>query len=365
MWYFMLVIMLLITGGILFSLVSRFHRFGWIHTLAGNRNRLSWLLSCVPVIILLCFSFISAFGTLVALLHLFLFWTLCDLVGFLVRKTRKKDFLRYYQGAAAIVLTAVYLSIGWYSFHHVCQSEYALQTEKILGTDSLRIVLIADSHLGEMMGADAFAQQIANIQQTEPDLVVLCGDFVDDDTAKEEMLDACESLGTLNTTHGVYFVFGNHDKGYFHSRDFTENDLRAALQANGVTILEDEVVLLNHSIYLIGRQDRSVQERAEISDLLTGLDSSKYMIVLNHQPNDYDNEAASGVDLVLSGHTHGGHIFPVGEIGYILGANDKVYGLEHRDGTDFIVTSGLSGWGIPFKTFTISEYVIIDIAQVT
>lgn len=68
-------------------------------------------------------------------------------------------------------------------------------------------------------------------------------------------------------------------------------------------------------------------------------------------------------DLVLSGHTHGGHIFPAGLIGLISGANDKVYGAEHIDNTDFVVTSGISGWAIPFKTGTISEYVVIDINQ--
>jgi len=68
-------------------------------------------------------------------------------------------------------------------------------------------------------------------------------------------------------------------------------------------------------------------------------------------------------DLVLSGHTHGRHIFPAGLIGLISGANDKVYGAEHIDNTDFVVTSGISGWAIPFKTGTISEYVVIDINQ--
>ena len=85
------------------------------------------------------------------------------------------------------------------------------------------------------------------------------------------------------------------------------------------------------------------------------------MIMLDHQPNDYAAEEASGVDLVLSGHTHGGHIFPAGLLGVWMGANDKTYGYERRGGTDFFVTSGISGWVIPFKTGCISEYVVIDI----
>jgi hypothetical protein len=69
------------------------------------------------------------------------------------------------------------------------------------------------------------------------------------------------------------------------------------------------------------------------------------------------------VDLVLSGHTHGGHLFPIGPISIRLGMNDLVYGTEKRGDVTFLVTSGISGWAIPFKTGTFSEYVVIDIAE--
>ena len=76
-----------------------------------------------------------------------------------------------------------------------------------------------------------------------------------------------------------------------------------------------------------------------------------------------DSEAAAGADLVLSGHTHGGHVFPAGQIGMLMGANDCLYGTQRRGDTDFVVTSGISGWGIPFKTGAISEFVVIDIIR--
>ena len=74
-------------------------------------------------------------------------------------------------------------------------------------------------------------------------------------------------------------------------------------------------------------------------------------------------EAATPADLVLSGHTHGGHIFPMGQLAVLTGVNDRRCGYERRNGTDFIVTSGISGWAIPIKTGTWSEYVVIDIEQ--
>lgn len=105
------------------------------------------------------------------------------------------------------------------------------------------------------------------------------------------------------------------------------------------------------------------ENRAEISELTNGLDTNKYMIVLDHQPNDYAGEAEAEVDLVLSGHTHGGQLFPATYVGEWLGMNDKTYGYEKRGSTDFIVTSGISDWEILFKMGTKSEYTVITVLQ--
>ena len=344
-----------------YYLLTRFRRFSFLNRLARGEKKRVTLFAALCVLALCLPLLIWTFAAMTVILHLIIFWFLCDLIFNGIAKLRKRIFLRYYAGAAAFFVTAVYLCFGWYFSHHVYRTDYALQTQK--SVPSVRVVLLADSHLGEIMSGETFAEQLQSIQETAPDVVVISGDFVDDDTSKEDLMTACSALRELKTTYGVYFVFGNHDKGYFRSRDFTEEDLRTALSESNVTILEDEVVLLGESIYLVGRQDSTVKDRAEISALTADLDPSKYTIVLNHQPNDYENEAQANVDLVLSGHTHGGHIFPLGVIGYILGANDQVYGIEQRNGTDFIVTSGICGWGVPFKTGAISEYVVIDITS--
>jgi len=84
---------------------------------------------------------------------------------------------------------------------------------------------------------------------------------------------------------------------------------------------------------------------------------------MDHQPNDYNKQQEAGVDLVLSGHTHGGQLFPLNRSGEWLRANDKTYGLEKRGDTTFIVTSGISDWAVKFKTGCKSEIVVIDIRQ--
>jgi uncharacterized protein len=166
-------------------------------------------------------------------------------------------------------------------------------------------------------------------------------------------------------------VFGNHDKGLYDAscrRGFTGDDLVAELEKNGVTVLQDETVQLGDGFYLVGRQDASEEldfgrSRASIAELTQDLDPAKFIIVLDHQPRDYDAESGHA-DLVLSGHTHGGQMLPVMQLirWFHLGGDDNVYGYENRGGTNFIVTSGISDWAIQFKTGCRSEFVIVDIA---
>lgn len=357
LWILLLIFAGALGFGALFYLVTCVRRFSFMRRLAKEHKALSWLLATAVVGLLFLFAFINLYSVVIVVLHLALVWLLCDLIAGIVRRIRKTEPKRYLAGAIALLFTAIYLSAGWIAAHHIRQTTYTVETEKT--TEPLRIVLIADSHLGITLDGDGFRETMERIQSTEPDLVVVVGDFVDDDSNAADMQAACRALGNLHTTYGVYFVYGNHDNGYFQQRDFTAADLRTALTQNGVTILEDDAVLIGEQYALIGRKDRSMQDRQPIDALFS--DTERYTIVLDHQPNDYDAEAAAGADLVLSGHTHGGHIFPAGLIGLWTGANDATYGLSTRGDTTFIITSGLSGWAIPFKTGCFSEYVVIDV----
>ena len=201
---------------------------------------------------------------------------------------------------------------------------------------------------------------------SSPDLLrsLYAGDAFDETTGSSDVAALSRVLSEIRRPeYGIFYIYGNHDEGYFDHRDFTAAQLREALEQSGVVILEDEAAPAGDFAWVVGRKDRSMPGRRQAAELTAGLDTSKYMILLDHQPNDYANEAVSGADLVLSGHTHGGHLFPAGWIGLALGANDRVYGRESRGNTTFIVTSGVSGWAIPFKTGTFSEYVVIDIAE--
>ena len=337
------------------------HRFSFMKHFAEGHKVLAWILSFLPVALVGLFALINVFAMMIVFLHLLAGFAVVNAVGFIFRKMSRKGAKYDLQNVAALVLVVLYLGLGWFLAHHVFITRYEIATEKNVG-EGLRIVGLADAHLSVTLDGEAFAKQVERIKALEPDAVVIAGDFVDDDSKKEDMLRACQALGTLNDTCGVFFVYGNHDNGYYNYRNFTAYELRKALTDYGVLVLEDEIVLTDERLVVIGRRDRSTRDRAEAQALTGALDKSKYILMLDHQPNDFENEALSDADLVFSGHTHGGHIFPAGLVGLIFGANDRVYGTEVRNGTTFVVTSGISGWAIPFKTGARSEIVVIDIA---
>ena len=357
-WILLLAFVALLGLLAIFYLITRVRRFSFMRRLAEKHKALSWLLAAVMVSLLFLFALINVYSVVIIIIHLALIWLLCDLIAWIIRLIKKTEPKRYFASIAAILLTVLYLGAGWIAAHQVRQTEYTVSTDKSI--EPLRIALIADSHLGVTLDGARFAKEMERIDSLKPDVVVIAGDFVDDDSKKADMLEACRTLGSLKTAYGSYYVFGNHDAGYYSLRDFTTAELRQALAENSVIILEDESIPLGEHYLLVGRKDRSSKDRLPAEELLRDL-SDRYIIVLDHQPNDYGAEAAAGADLVLSGHTHGGHMFPAGLIGLWMKANDALYGLSQLNDTTFIITSGISGWAIPFKTGAFSEYVIIDI----
>lgn len=367
MWYLILVILIISTGAGLIYIGSRLNKFAFMSRFGGrgrSRQRLAGLAITAAAFTALSLT-LNLMNAVVCLLHLVILWLLSDSVFWLISRFREQPFRRYYAGITAILTTIAVLTAGWYLNHHVWTTTYTLSSDKNI--KNLRIIQFADAHIGTTFDSAGFARHIREIQKHAPDIVFIVGDFVDDGTSRQEMVEACQALGTLKTAHGVYFAFGNHDRGYYNpaNRGFTADDLIAELQKNNVTVLQDQTQLIENMFYVIGRKDYSEilrgNSRLQIKELTANLDPHKFMIVLDHQPNDYANLAAAEADLVLSGHTHGGQLFPLNKVGEWIGANDQTYGLKRLKQTDFIVTSGLSDWSIKFKTGTKSEFVIIDL----
>lgn len=368
MWMIIMWTTLAATGAALLYLSNRITRFAFTDKLSRGNLKLKGALGVIIAfglfaLIGLALNYMNA---IVCAVYFALIWGVCDFLFKLTEKFCKITFKRYYSGAVAVVLSVAALGCGWYLNHNVWKTEYTFKTNKI--TQPLKIAMFADAHLGTTFNAEGFAAHLKEIEKQNPDVLFIVGDYVDDSSTRDEMLAANKALGEFKTKYGVYFVFGNHDKGYYGSeyRGFSWFELIDDLQKNGVKVLIDETALINDEFYIIGRRDYSaVREthgyRKPMKAFAEEIDNQKYSIVLDHQPTDYKNQAEAQVDLVLSGHTHGGQLFPFNKVGKWIGANDAIYGHEKHNKTDFIVTSGISDWAIKFKTGTKSEYVIINV----
>ena len=327
-----------------------------------KRLRIFTAISAVLIVVLFFASLLGYVNAAIIIIHLTVFWLLADLIFYIVKKLSGKRLFRL-SSCVAVVTSFIYLVVGFALANNVWVTSYTVYTDKNV---NLRIVMFADSHVGTTFSGAELAEYVKQMQSYNPDIVVIAGDFVDDDTSRKDMIDACKALGKLKTTYGVYYAFGNHDKGYYDNsgRGYTGDDLIAELTKNGVTVLQDDIIDCGE-FYVIGRNDKSEDEcgggRKDIGDLVSGIDKDKYSIVINHQPTDYAAENKANVDLVLSGHTHGGQMIPIGLISDIFGLNDRVYGWEKRGSTNFIVTSGIADWAFKFKIGCVSEFVVIDI----
>jgi len=196
--------------------------------------------------------------------------------------------------------------------------------------------------------------------------------FDSDMDAVREPEKIIQALKGLHCQYGIYGVCGNHDveekiiAGFSASpkKDaFRDPRMTSFLAAAGITILDDQIVSLDGgNFYLAGRKDGikagdGTKNRKSIPQLLSGIDEKAPLIVIEHEPNELAALAQRGADLVLSGHTHGGQMFPITLVTGLFWQNP--YGMIEQNGMTSIVTSGVGTYGPPIRVGTNSEVVEI------
>lgn len=310
---------------------------------------------------------VYGFGAVIVL-HFLLGSILMEGINFavcrVVRERRGRNVwdIIFKSGIVSVLLTAVLMGYGYINMHQVRETTYTLHTSKTL-TEDLRIAQISDLHMGTTMDVEKLAEYAAKIQEEKPDMLVLTGDIFDERTEKAQMEESVRVLAGITTRYGTYYVWGNHDPNqYVSTQKYSMDTLRSTLTASGIRVLEDEALQITPELAVVGRVDSSIdRDRESIGGLLSGIDRNSYIVLLDHRPVGLEENAAAGIDLQLSGHTHAGQIWPTGQLGELVGITEKNYGLETIDDFHAIVSSGIAGWGYAIRTGGHSEYVIVDV----
>lgn len=281
-------------------------------------------------------------------------------------------------GACCICIVIIISFSGIYHAKHIKVTPYKITVDKSApDMDSLKIVLLADTHFGYNSGAVHAQEIVDKINEQQPDLVCIAGDIFDNEyDAIREPEKISEILRTIRSKYGVYACWGNHDLNepilagftFKHkkedSKQLKDPRMKRFLQNSNIQLLEDEAVLIDNSFYVVGRKDASLIEKIEEkrktpAQLTQKLDKDKTIIVIDHQPKELQDIADAGVDLDLCGHTHDGQTFPGNFTVKFLWENPCGYlqkGSMHN-----IVTSGSGVWGPAMRVGTDSEICTINL----
>jgi hypothetical protein len=251
------------------------------------------------------------------------------------------------------------LIYGNYNARHPKVVELKLKIDKPGGKhQKLRIAMASDIHLGTILNTTSLNRLTSSINSYHPDIVIFAGDILDEELSPIIRDDIGKPLKNIVSPLGVWAIPGNHE--------YIGNFAKAAnyLKSLNINLLVDSTVLIDSSFYLVGRDDKDAnrfagKKRAELATLMSSVDRSKPIILLDHQPFKLYEGEKEGVDLQLSGHTHQGQFFPITLI--VKRMYEDSWGYLKKGNTNIYVSSGYGTWGASVRIGTQSELVIIDV----
>ena len=212
-----------------------------------------------------------------------------------------------------------------------------------------RLVQISDVHVGPLLRKDWVGHVVDQVRALSPDLVAITGDLVDGTVA--ELREHVAPLGRIEAPHGVWFVTGNHE--YYSGVE----DWYAHLPSIGVRPLRNQRVEVAPGLDLAGIEDPTGSP--DLPRALAGRDPERPLVLLAHQPRQFAEAARHGVSLTLSGHTHGGQIWPFSWL--VALAQPYLAGLHRKGSSQLYVSRGTGFWGPPMRVFAPAEITLLKL----
>jgi predicted MPP superfamily phosphohydrolase len=220
--------------------------------------------------------------------------------------------------------------------------------------DGFSIAQVSDIHYGMLTRNQELSRIFTRVNDLQPDIVVITGDLVDESVSHMEEMRV--PLSGIKSRHGVFAVTGNHE--YYAGVDRAV----AIMKGANIRVLRNEILTLPGGLQILGIDDptgsrRMGQRVPDFDGLVSSLDQQKPSILLYHQPIMFEKTASCGIGLQLSGHTHGGQLFPVIYISKMI--YPRTPGL-HKIGDAYLYVSwGIGTWGPPMRLKAPPEVVFI------
>lgn len=298
------------------------------------------------------------------MLYGFMFFILSDIILLILRVSHliSGDSILLYKKWSFIItvsLSSVFIIGGFINAVYPVVKEYNITINKPAGDiKSLRIAAVSDIHLGSIIRKRSIMKLSLMLQEIKPDLVLLLGDIIDGEIGPVLRGDLLQYFTCPHCNQGLYAITGNHE---FIGGG---NKTIPYIESKGIRVLKDEMVILDGGIQLIGRIDKDSfrfygKERMPLSQLMKQADTTRPVILLDHQPFHLGESAKEGVDLQLSGHTHNGQMWPLNYI--TAGIYELSYGYLKKGSSNFIVSSGYGLWGPRVRSGSRSEVLLINI----
>lgn len=211
--------------------------------------------------------------------------------------------------------------------------------------DGTRLVVVSDIHIGPFTGEAQVRRIVDRINELDADVVAIVGDLVDGSV--DERGAAAEPLARIRSRHGSFFVTGNHD--YYSGHD----EWRERLDELGITTLRNErreLLIGGGALDLAGVNDlagKGYDDGPDFAKTFADRDPDRPVVLMAHQPVQAHEAADYGVDLQVSGHTHGGQMAPFGLLARL--EQPVISGLGRVDGVPVYVTNGAGFWGPPVR----------------
>lgn len=289
---------------------------------------------------------------------LFIGTILYELLHLLQRITpfneEKRIFFKRSTDIAFLSLGSAYFGAGIIEGSFDPMINYVDVKQNRFNGDSHTIVQISDMHIGGLIDKEFVTKYVTIINSLQPDLIAITGDLCD--AHIDSIKEAINELRHLKSRYGTYYVVGNHE--YFHSIEPTI----AYIKTLGIHVLENSSVRIN-DFYIAGVYDlfgyRANTHLPDIHKAMKDVPQDAPVLLLAHQPKYIDFLEGYSPALILSGHTHGGQIWP---FGYLVSlAQPYLKGLHPLgDNRHIYVNSGIGFWGPPMRLGSQAEITCIS-----